>query len=404
MVNVQLNTSRQVDMALKGAVLGNYMIEEPLGVGTFFQVYRSRHTNFSDESPHYVATRILKQNLVAKDHFSKEFQEEIKKWWDLKHKNIVQILDAGKIKDTHHAYDGYAYVHLEYVPSTLYSIVDSTRNGLPEDKLLQVAKNTLEGLVFLHSKEITHGDIHQNNIMIQKDQKGDAGENEPELIAKLTDFGMAKQRKQYDIIKKTGSLSNHFLENTSGKKAVDDKEFEESRREDIEDLGKTLYFAATKLRADLNFPTIEKINKAISRDLIGIINKTYEYDHRNRFQSAQEMLEALMPMYNNFLYRTHSPRFFAEYNKILKTPSILTVNNINELLEIREEAVRLLEDSRLCKELDQLYLRRYNKDEGIILSRAQRTLRRRYDPEGEGVFRTLKTIASKHAEYQSKMR
>lgn len=93
----------------------------------------------------------------------------------IQHPNIVQYLDSNSDGD-------YLNIFLEYVPGG--SVVALLRNyGAFEEPLVQnFVRQILQGLAFLHARDIVHRDIKGANILV--DNKGGV---------KISDFGISKK-------------------------------------------------------------------------------------------------------------------------------------------------------------------------------------------------------------------
>ncbi|KAL6612095.1 Pkinase-domain-containing protein [Neocallimastix sp. 'constans'] len=107
----------------------------------------------------------LKKNLIL---------NEIQVMKQYRHKNIVNFIDGYYWNDK-------LWVIMEYLSGgTLTDVL--INNFMNEDEISVVCREVLQGLVFLHSKNIIHRDIKSDNILLS--MTGDI---------KLTDFGFCAQ-------------------------------------------------------------------------------------------------------------------------------------------------------------------------------------------------------------------
>ena len=106
-------------------------------------------------------------------------QQEINSLEDLKHPNIIKILD-------HYQSSIFQYIILEYGGTDLQTIIENmTKNNTKlEMKQVQfIMKNILQGLTFIHEKGYVHRDIKPANVMISDDWS----------TVKLIDFGYCRK-------------------------------------------------------------------------------------------------------------------------------------------------------------------------------------------------------------------
>ncbi|KAI9623623.1 hypothetical protein KEM48_009390 [Puccinia striiformis f. sp. tritici PST-130] len=94
---------------------------------------------------------------------------------ELQHTNIVQYLDSS-------ADDSFFNIFLEYVPGGSVSTLLKNYGSFEEALVGTFTRQILEGLIYLHSKEIIHRDIKGANILV--DNKG---------VIKISDFGISKR-------------------------------------------------------------------------------------------------------------------------------------------------------------------------------------------------------------------
>lgn len=94
---------------------------------------------------------------------------------ELQHQNIVQYLDSS-------ADGSYFNIFLEYVPGGSVSTLLKNYGSFEEALVKTFTRQILEGIKYLHSKEIIHRDIKGANILV--DNKG---------VIKISDFGISKR-------------------------------------------------------------------------------------------------------------------------------------------------------------------------------------------------------------------
>jgi eukaryotic-like serine/threonine-protein kinase len=125
-----------------------------------------------------VAIKTLLPEFAVSDKAMKRFLREIDVAAALKHRNIVEFIDRG----TH---NGVVYLVTEFVDGCDASRLAETKGGsLPYDEAISIISQSLEALSYAHSEGYIHRDFKDQNILISGQ-----GRN---LVAKLTDFGLAK--------------------------------------------------------------------------------------------------------------------------------------------------------------------------------------------------------------------
>ncbi|WWC59626.1 uncharacterized protein I303_102185 [Kwoniella dejecticola CBS 10117] len=158
----------------------NWVKGELIGKGSYGRVYIALNVTTGDmmavkqvELPVSETDRNDKRQLGM----VKALRDEIGLLRDLEHKNIVAYLGYETSEE-------YLSIFLEYVPGgTIASIYRTPNQARFEPQLVRFfTEQILEGLAYLHSKNIWHRDLKGDNILV--DAQG---------ICKISDFGISKQ-------------------------------------------------------------------------------------------------------------------------------------------------------------------------------------------------------------------
>ncbi|GHO65545.1 hypothetical protein KSC_044370 [Ktedonobacter sp. SOSP1-52] len=168
-----------------GTQIGNYNIVDVIARGAYGIVYRAEHIYLHNSA----AIKFLHEDLNT----SKQqafFLQEAQMLADLKHSNIVRILDSGIDNDV-------PYLISEYASGG--SLRNYLRKQQPKPLSLQNALLILahigRALTYIHSQGIIHRDLKPENILFGKNGQ-----------ALLADFGIA-QMKQATGASKSRSLA-----------------------------------------------------------------------------------------------------------------------------------------------------------------------------------------------------
>ena len=125
-----------------------------------------------------VAIKTLLPEFAVSDKAMRRFMREIDVAAALKHKNIVEFLDRG----TH---NGVVYLVSEFVEGCdAQKLAEQQGGRLCYEDGISIISQSLDALAFAHDQGYIHRDFKDQNILV-------AGRS-PNLMAKLTDFGLAK--------------------------------------------------------------------------------------------------------------------------------------------------------------------------------------------------------------------
>lgn len=223
-------TEYQARMIHRGSgaslVLGNYLVETPIGAGGMGRVYRARHRMME----RIVAIKVLHRDSLSDREQLDRFLNEVKVAATLSHPNIVTAFDAAEVR-------GMPLLVMEYVDGNdLHSVV-KTGGPLSLESALAVLLQAARGLDSAHRQGIVHRDVKPGNLLL--DHAG---------TVKLSDLGLARlvspeqdadpPRDHATRGLVMGSVDYMSPEQVAGSSRVD-------RRSDIYSLGCTLFFLLT---------------------------------------------------------------------------------------------------------------------------------------------------------------
>ena len=149
---------------------GRYEIKEIIGVGGMAYVYKA-YDNIDDR---VVAVKVLKEEYLANEEFTRRFKNESKAIAILSHPTIVRVYDVSFGEKLQ-------YIVMEYIDGiTLKEYIDQKKT-LPWKESVHFTVQVLRALQHAHDKGIVHRDIKPQNIMLLSDG-----------TIKVTDFGIAQ--------------------------------------------------------------------------------------------------------------------------------------------------------------------------------------------------------------------
>jgi serine/threonine-protein kinase len=266
--------------------LGKYEVLAHLATGGMGAVYKARDT----VSGRTVALKVLSPEMAANPALRERFRREARSAAKLRHANIVAIYECGEV-------NGLSYLALEYVDGTdLHHHI--TRDGpLPTGAARAVLLQAARALAHLHSQGIVHRDVKPSNFLVAR--RGGR------LVVKLTDLGLAREPTDADQrVTRLGSTVG-TLDYMSPEQARDSGSAD--IRSDLYSLGCTLYHVlagrcpfteggvADRVRqhAEEEPADIRQLRPEVPADLAAVLHRLLRKQPADRFQTPQEVLDAL---------------------------------------------------------------------------------------------------------------
>jgi serine/threonine-protein kinase len=260
---------------------GRYEIQSVLGQGGMGIVYKAQDRDLDD----VVAIKTLRSDALSADPtLLDRFKQEIRLARRITHPNILRTHDLGET-------NGLRYLSMEFVKGiTLKHLVDQEQL-IPTPVALRIAKQICAGLAAAHEVGVIHRDIKPQNIII-----------EPTGGLKVMDFGIAR------LTQERGMTSTGTVVGTP-----DYMSPEQARgmtldfRSDIYSTGVVLYelftgtlpfegdtpLAVVLKHVQEKPPSPQAKNPRIDPKIAAIILKCMQKDADDRFQSINQLYEAL---------------------------------------------------------------------------------------------------------------
>ncbi|MFC2158516.1 protein kinase [Acidobacteriota bacterium] len=264
-----------------GSTLANrYQVIEELGQGGMGRVYKVLDMEIKEK----VALKLISPAIASEKKTLLRFRNELKVARQISHKNVCRMYHFGEDKGTY-------FITMEYVPGEDLKSTIRRIGQLQIEKSIAIAKQVCEGLFEAHRMGVIHRDLKPRNIMI--DQFGNA---------KIMDFGIARAIKSKGITKEGMAIGTpEYMppEQVKGENT--------DRRSDIYSIGVTLFEMVTgkvPFEGDSSLsiavkhkteppPNPSDLNYMVSEQLSRLILKCLEKDMDKRFQTTEELCEAL---------------------------------------------------------------------------------------------------------------
>jgi serine/threonine protein kinase len=276
--------------------IGHYVIDKEIAHGGMGSVYLARDL----ENDHIVAIKEVCVDPKRCREFHAQIREklvdEMRLLSGLDHPNIPRIYD--QFTDRH-----YEYLVMEFIPG--YTLMQTQLQRLHEGKKLEESRvigwalQILDTLAYLHElpNPIVHRDLKPENMILS-----------PEGLVMLVDFGLVKhvERQMEPAIQyfqAAGTIEYAPPEQYA------DMDWGIDPRSDIYSLGAVLYYLLSgvlppranqrvipgTLDVTYHLPSIRELNPTVNSHTEQVILKALEIEPEQRYLSARQMRETLLP-------------------------------------------------------------------------------------------------------------
>ena len=155
-----------------GVVLSNYLVQHTLGQGTFGKVKLAQHMPTGER----VAIKILEKARIKEVADAQRVAREIKILKRIRHPNVIQlfeVIDAPR----------QIFLVMEFLDGGELFDYIVRHQRIREDVAVRFFHDIVDGLSYLHRKEVAHRDLKPENVLMQRRPDG--------YRLKIIDFGLS---------------------------------------------------------------------------------------------------------------------------------------------------------------------------------------------------------------------
>jgi serine/threonine protein kinase len=285
------------------AANSQYTILRALGRGGMGVVYLAHNTMLDRRE----VLKVLKKDMLQRKGTYERFLREMRAAARLNHPNVVTAYSALQLGNL-------LVFAMEYIKGhDLYRVVQD-KGLLPVTLACSFAHDAALGLQHAHERGMVHRDIKPANLMYTRQGKG--------WTVKVLDFGLAKASSEDPI--EGGLTSDGQMLGTvdflAPEQAVDAKSAD--IRADIYSLGCTLYFLLTGrppfpgegyanivlAHQSIEATPLNLVRRDVPVELAAVVAKMMAKDRQQRYQTPEEVAEALKPFFQPGTAAAGGPR------------------------------------------------------------------------------------------------
>lgn len=272
-----------------------YEIIDLIAKGGMGEVFRAKH-RMMDRT---VAVKVIKDEFTRNPEAVERFHREVKTAAHLSHRNVVTAYDAEQA-------DGVHFLVMEYVDGENLADLVKDSGRLTVGQACNYAQQVALGMQHAHGEGMVHRDMKPHNLMLTKDG-----------TVKILDFGLSSLSSATTTSTHSGVPKNASLtvagsimgtpDFISPEQAADAHQAD--IRSDIYSLGATMHYLLTgqppfaegsvaeRLRshAEEEPASVSTFRDDVPEALTSVIERMMEKDPAERFQTPQQVADALAP-------------------------------------------------------------------------------------------------------------
>ena len=269
---------------------GKYRLVRPLGEGGMGVVWSA----INELTEREVALKLIRGQDTTEDSRMRLLREA-RACGRINHRNVVEIYDVGQTDS------GDPFLVMQMLAGETVGEKLAREKKINPEEALRIAAETARGLRAAHAARVLHRDMKPSNLFLHEEPGADGP------VLKILDFGVSKTLQQdsnYTATGKTmGSPAYMSPEQVRGLKTVD-------YRTDLWSLGTVLaemisgrrvfqgltpYGAAAEVLSG-RIRSLADMAPDTDPRIVAIVDRCLQRDVDKRFASADELLEAIMPL------------------------------------------------------------------------------------------------------------
>jgi serine/threonine protein kinase len=272
----------------------DYELIKCLGSGTFGEVYLTEN----EKNHKQFATKVIPTSFLKRPELKKYIDSEIKIMKQLDHENTIKLHEFFQTNNN-------LYFIMEYINGgTLSDYLSSykLKTGKPfSQKMIQhFVKQIVQGLIYIHSKNIIHRDLKLDNILLSFPSKIPKENREySQATVKIIDFGLSTQKTFAMSNPGTPAYMDPIILQKYNKSGGIKRFRLYDKKADIWSLGAITYEMLTGqniFQADDLDELISKVEKGnyylkvddLSNEILSFLNCMLQYEPKNRL-SAKDL-------------------------------------------------------------------------------------------------------------------